>query len=130
MGMFGRPAAREHLGVGDHRAISTSIVGTDAWVALHGDLDLASVADVEFALTDAAARSQSYVFVELTGVTFIDAAGIGALVRAAAALGAKCRRLRLLGPADEVQYRLDITGTSEHFGIDANLLDQAEAAEH
>ena len=105
-------------------AIETSMVGTDAWVVLHGDLDVANIADFESALAVAARCSQRYVFVELATLTFIDATGIGAIVRAANALRCESRRLKLLGAAGQVQYILDLTGMSEYLGIEAALLDQ------
>jgi len=46
-------------------AVTTSIVGNDAWVAPHGDLDIASIAEFESALTNAARCSQRFVFVDL-----------------------------------------------------------------
>jgi anti-anti-sigma factor len=110
--------------------ITTSMVGTDAWVVPHGDLDIANIAEFESTLAHAARCSQRYVFVEVANVTFIDAGVIGAIVRADTALARQGRRLKLIGAPCRVQYVLDLTGLGERFGVEADLLDHPQTAEH
>jgi anti-sigma B factor antagonist len=57
----------------------TSSGDTVAVLALKGDLDLASVADFERAIAEAAPR---LLVLDLSGVRFIDSSGIHAVVRA------------------------------------------------
>jgi anti-sigma B factor antagonist len=123
------PQRANHEAMSDRRAISTSMVGTDAWVAPHGEIDISNVAHLETALTNAASRSHRYVFVDLAEVTFIDAATVGAIVRSANLLNSQGRRLKLLGASSGVQHVLDITGVAAFLGIDAHLLDQPQTAE-
>ena len=104
--------------------ITVDVVGVDAWVAPHGELDLTTIADFRLALTNAAACSQRYVFVDLASVTFIDAANIGAIVRTATELNTQGRRLKVLGACGHVQYILDITGISAFYGVKTSPLDQ------
>jgi anti-anti-sigma factor len=115
--------------MGDSRAITTSMVGADALVARHGEIDITTCAELERSITIAARPSQRYVFVDLSSVTFIDAAAIGAIVRTATALDSQSRRLKLLGAAGIMQYVLDLTGIGAAVGIEAHLLDQRQATE-
>ena len=109
---------------GSDEITTVDVVGVDAWVAPHGELDLTTIADFRLALTNAAAGSQRYLFVDLANVTFIDAASIGAIVRTATELNSQGRRLKLFGASGRVRYVLDITGISAFYGVRTSPLDQ------
>ena len=49
-------------------------------VALRGEVDVATVDQVRVALTDAIAAGPSAIVVDLSGLSFIDSTGLGALV--------------------------------------------------
>ena len=109
---------------GSDEITTVDVIGVDAWVAPHGDLDLTTIADFRLALTNAASGSQRYVFVDLANVTFIDAVSIGAIVRTATELNGQGRRLKLFGACGHVQYVLDITGMSAFYGVKTSHLDR------
>jgi anti-sigma B factor antagonist len=80
-------------------------------VALSGELDIVSADFLSDALVEAAA---STVVVDLSGLTFMDCRGIGALVAArnnivASELG----QLVVMGPSDIVRKALGLVGLSE-----------------
>jgi anti-sigma B factor antagonist len=115
--------------MGDNRVTTTSMVGTDALVAPHGDIDISNSAEFESAMIHAAMRCKRYVFVDLADVTFIDAAAIGAIVRAGTVLNSQSRRLQLVGAWGLVQRVLDLTRIGEIYGIEAHVLDHPQATE-
>lgn len=49
-------------------------------IAPHGDLDIASVGTFRAELAQAASQAEQDVVVDLSGVSFIDSSGLGALV--------------------------------------------------
>lgn len=54
--------------------------GDTVTVALHGEVDVATVGQVRQVLTDAIATRPASVVVDLSGLSFIDSTGLGALV--------------------------------------------------
>jgi anti-anti-sigma factor len=65
-------------------------------VALTGEVDLANVATLEQALAKAVLGSVPEIVVDLGNLSFMDAAGIGALVMGAVRLAQAGRKLRLV----------------------------------
>ena len=78
-------------------------------VAARGELDL-SVSDDLFQALLEACRAGSDVEVDLTGVSFIDSAGIHTLLRALAVLPHDCRLILVIPAAGPVSRVLDILG--------------------
>jgi anti-sigma B factor antagonist len=60
--------------------ISLDRVADTVTVHLHGEVDVMVVDQVRMALTDALAAAPRSVVVELSGLSFIDSTGLGALV--------------------------------------------------
>lgn len=76
-------------------------------VALHGELDLAHADEIRRALVRAAG---STVKVDLAGLTFIDAAGIGALLAARAEILASGNGFELCRAAGAVRRTFGLVG--------------------
>jgi anti-anti-sigma factor len=80
-------------------------------VALRGELDIVSAGFLTDALVEAAA---STVVVDLSGLTFIDCRGIGALVVARnSILASGLGQLVVVRPSDIVRQALHLVGLSE-----------------
>jgi anti-anti-sigma factor len=89
----------------------TSAGESVAVLALEGDLDLASVADFEQAVAEAAPR---LLVLDLSGVRFIDSSGIHAVVRARLERAAADGDLQIaVAPESAVDRVLDMTGLGE-----------------
>jgi anti-anti-sigma factor len=83
-------------------------------VSLHGEFDLAGFEELDTALERAQASLGSDVVLDLRGVTFMDASGLRALLRAA---DRASRPIRLIGGPRIVRVLLDATGTRSRFEI-------------
>jgi anti-anti-sigma factor len=89
--------------------VSISFEAGSALITLSGEIDLAMRAGLEFAAVEAIVRALP-VRVDLSGVTFMDSAGIGfvaALVRAGSEAG---WRLTVIGPSRRILETLTMTG--------------------
>lgn len=99
--------------------LKTELVADDGNVrlALTGELDLAGAASARSALLCGLAFGR-VLQVDLSGLTFIDSAGLGVLVRAAQANGPD--ELRFLGPVTPAVGRvLTLTGGDDLLRIEA-----------
>ncbi len=74
-------------------------------VTVDGELDLGTISYWE-ALVERAATSASTVVLDLSGVTFIDSAGVHALFRMLTELHVKSRSLALVAPPEAPVRRL------------------------
>lgn len=84
----------------------------DDWliVAVHGELDLATVPRLASALEDAAASDAARIVIDLAGVTFIDSTGLRCLIEANATSRGNGDRLRFANPQGAVQRLLELCG--------------------
>jgi stage II sporulation protein AA (anti-sigma F factor antagonist) len=89
--------------------------GEHTVLAVGGEVDIVTVGSFRQALLDA--QQSSRVVVDLSGVTFMDSAGINALVGAYHRVGPDCE-LRLVGLRPNVRRVFEITGLLELFRID------------
>jgi anti-sigma B factor antagonist len=81
-----------------------------AVIAMRGDLDLATVDRVVRYVSDVIDRQDRLVSVDLRGVAFCDACGLGALIRIAAHAERVGRRLELIRPSSALTRIMRITG--------------------
>lgn len=73
--------------------------GERAWVALHGELDLGSAAEVERQLADLEQKGLTVVILDLRELTFIDSTGLRSVLAADARARREGRRLIVIpGP--------------------------------
>lgn len=78
-------------------------------VALHGELDLASAGPLSTLLADQLSLGHRHVQLDLSGVSFMDASGLDAVVRAHHAFRAQHGRLLLTGIGDRIALLLALT---------------------
>lgn len=90
-------------------------------LCVHGELDIAAACPLAEAITTFARRSSTAATVELdiAGVTFLDAAGIGVLVACQRRLDADGRRLRLSHTPPAVERVLRVAGVDDALTIRA-----------
>jgi anti-sigma B factor antagonist len=76
-------------------------------IAVEGEVDLATAPQLADCLLD---QTGSDVLLKLSGVTFLDAQGIAAIIQGHNALHGAGRTLRIAGERDNVRKVLDIAG--------------------
>jgi anti-anti-sigma factor len=89
-------------------------------LVVHGELDMAYRGHFLAAVAEAMAAEPAMIEVDLTNVSFLDAAGVGALVDARNAVAAAGRQLRVRGAVDLVLEVLEICGVVEFLGVKAD----------
>lgn len=88
-------------------------LGEAAGVAIRGELELATAAELTAALDEAIRTTEGPFVVDLTNVGFLDSSGIACLMRARALLGREDRVLGLICPPGSTRRALEITGVDE-----------------
>lgn len=91
--------------------------GGSVVVALAGELDLAVVPIVGDVVATVLASPTTALRISLLEVTFIDAAGVRALVSAAARARAESATFGLLAPSPRVSRVLEVAGLSRAFEV-------------
>ena len=79
---------------------------------VEGELDALTAPLLEAELRDAAASTKGDLVVDLTGITFMDSAGINVLVRIYKVLDVESRSLILQNASSPVRRALEIGGAS------------------
>ena len=82
-------------------------------IALRGELDLATAADLESELRRVEASDAATIVLDLSGLTFIDSNGARLVLQADARSRANCGRLRLRRGSRAVQRVFEISGVVE-----------------
>lgn len=95
-------------------------------IALAGELDRFTVPELRHELERAAPRMRSPVVLDLTQCSFVDAAGLDALVAADTILGVSDERLALVAPRF-VAHLLARTGLDTRFAVTVSELDGGTA---
>ncbi|MDP9399836.1 MAG: STAS domain-containing protein [Actinomycetota bacterium] len=88
-------------------------------VEVAGELDLSTGGELQDAVRRAVDEGRERLLVDLGGVTFIDSAGLGALLGAArtarahrTAFGVSCP------PGSEARLLIELSGTQQHLGLE------------
>jgi anti-sigma B factor antagonist len=93
----------------------------DAVLVVAGAIDLASrdeiVTAAQTALNDASTKA---LVLDLSGVTFIDSTGIGAIIGLAGEAEDLGRGFRLRRPSDRVSRILEVTGLADQWTIESS----------
>jgi anti-sigma B factor antagonist len=105
---------------GDFDVRSEKVPGGAEAVFVTGDLDLATAPRLDEALADVSA---GVIVVDLSDCTFLDSAGIRALVRAAGSFEEAGRELRLVTSDVGIGRLLEITGVDTLVRIHSSLDD-------
>jgi anti-sigma B factor antagonist len=86
-------------------------------ITLHGELDLASAADVSQAIADAGASGAAVVIVDLRGLEFMDSAGISVLVRGHEAARGAGHQFAIVKGTPQVDRLLNLTGLDDQLTL-------------
>lgn len=99
--------------------METKTEGADPIViTVSGEVDLATAADLERALSEALTGTDATTIeVDLSGVEFMDSAGLRVLVAARKQAEDAGRTLRLRSPHERVRRIIEITGLAAVFGL-------------
>jgi anti-sigma B factor antagonist len=104
-----------------------SSTGRTVIVKLKGEFDMSVEGLFAETVTEGVVHNgHSAVVLDLSGVTFLDSSGIGALIRARHEAVARGSRFVLLRPSAAVEKVLEISGLPSHFETtleDATILD-------
>jgi anti-sigma B factor antagonist len=92
--------------------------GETAILRLQGDLDIATAPELAELCHSEHARGTKEVVIDLTDTTFLDSAGLRALIGAQRLFGGEGAKVRLSHPSDAVIRLLDITGLTGWFAVD------------
>jgi anti-sigma B factor antagonist len=104
----GRPALRTTV----ERSGRAVVVG------VHGELDVATAPDLRQVLLDAATGAPVDLVVDLAGVPFVDATGLGALLSAAEAVRAGGGDLRVASPSRMLRVMLRLLDLEADLPLD------------
>jgi anti-sigma B factor antagonist len=108
--------------------VSSSPIGERAYlIAVSGEVDLYSAADVQARLAELIEGDAREIVVDVTGVTFLDSSGLGVLVAAAKALRSSGGELILAADNHGILRLLEITGLGRAFRVESSLV---EAVQH
>ena len=84
-----------------------------AIVTVDGEIDIQSAPELTARLQELDAQGAQHVIVELSGVTFLDSSGLGALVAAQRSLDARGATFSIVGARPHIQKILMITRVIE-----------------
>jgi anti-sigma B factor antagonist len=79
-------------------------------LALSGELDVASAPELEQRLADLRDEEHERILIDLSGLTFVDSAGVSVLIRAKHDAESDGRRLVLSRPNEQVQNVFAVVG--------------------
>jgi anti-anti-sigma factor len=96
----------------DELKIRTSRDGNTATVAAAGEIDLSTVDELRSAVTGAADDVEE-LLLDLTGIEFIDSAGLGGLLELRSTLRSRNVTLQISADDGPVRQAMEITGLSE-----------------
>ena len=93
-------------------------------VRVHGEIDLSNAQEVSSAIGMAMGQEARGLVVDLSGLTYLDSAGVALLLRLAERLRARRRQLHLVVPrGSPVRRVLDFTGLPRVIPLEARLED-------
>jgi anti-sigma B factor antagonist len=87
-------------------------------LALSGELDVITAPDLALQLDELAAEACPRVLLELSGLSFVDSAGVSVLVKARHAAEATGRRLILRNPTEQVHQVFSVLGLAGWLALD------------
>lgn len=111
-----------HLELTSELAVEVAVTDRSTVVSVRGEVDVATAPIVRGALTEVEARRRGLgtpsVVVDLSGVTFIDACGLGVLVGAARSARGAGHALALRDPSPQVLRLLEMTRLLDVFRVE------------
>jgi anti-anti-sigma factor len=98
--------------------ISATSPGQVPTVAPSGAIDLASARDLTARLHELAGETGQDAILDLTGVSFMDSVGLGAVLKAANRFHRQSKRLLIVAPPDTAVLRLlEFAGVTERLAV-------------
>jgi anti-anti-sigma factor len=94
-----------------HLSVESSVEGGTGRLTVAGELDLSGVDEVTAALDRFAEQNVETVFMDASGVTFLDSSGLRALLTGSERLQARGAHLKIVNASAVVTRVLDMTGT-------------------
>jgi anti-sigma B factor antagonist len=86
-------------------------------VAVHGEVDIGNVQDLEVALDASIRESDGAFIIDLSDVGFLDSSGLHVLLRARSLLGREDRALAVICRPGPVRRVFELSGTADLFFI-------------
>lgn len=106
------PPPHEGLGLAVERD------GSGAVVALSGDLEFATAAQLRNAIAELAREGCDPLVVDVRGVGFVDSTGLSLLVQAMQRVESAGKRFVLRHPSDRLLRLLDVAGLAQLFTVE------------
>jgi anti-sigma B factor antagonist len=98
--------------------IRSSQRGETAHLELHGELDLGTAPKLDAAVEEAVDGGCSEVILDLGGTTFVDSAGLGALIRAARTVSDRRGTMAVVSPpGSEARVMIEMSRTDGIVGL-------------
>jgi anti-sigma B factor antagonist len=97
--------------------VTSRQVGTTTEIAVQGDLDISTVADLKSIIADALGPAPERVVVDLRAVTFIDSSGLRCLIEAKARAEIDRLDLEVLRPPPPIDRTFELCGLDEIFPV-------------
>jgi anti-sigma B factor antagonist len=99
-------------------AVALAINGDDVVVRLRGDLDAASGSAVDEIVEMTLCLGKSRAIIDLSEVAFMDATGVGSLIRAKLTLSAAGAQLRVRGLHGQVRRVADLVDLDQSVDVE------------
>ena len=97
--------------------LTTSVADGIAVLAVSGECDTSSAAELEAAIRDAVGVGVTHVYLDLSELSFLDTSGIRALLSAQRAMDVAGCHFAVVAPSDHVRERLRIAGAEARLHI-------------
>jgi anti-sigma B factor antagonist len=107
-------------------AVSSEHRGSVAIIRLEGDFDLHSSAQVRSAVEELVGEGGNEVYLDLSGVDFLDSSGLGTLVGLQKRANRSQVQMALCGLTPQLQKIIDVTHLRDAFTILPEVPDQAD----
>jgi len=101
-----------------------------ALLAVFGDVDLHVADELGDRLVAMIERGATAVVVDLSGVTFVDSQGLGALLRGTRTASSSQAQLRLVVPGGQIRRIFEITSLDDVFPLDASREEALARSNH
>jgi anti-anti-sigma factor len=98
--------------------VTTEVVGTNAVIAVRGEVDIASASALRDALLALLTGDVPELTVDGSGVTFIDSSGLAVLLMASRRWGETGKRIVLRSPSKTLARIVDLTGVRRAFDFE------------
>jgi anti-sigma B factor antagonist len=97
-----------HVGV--PLSASTEAIGYRRVLSLRGEVDVATVASLQAAVDTVLHSAERDIWIDLSGLTFMDSSGLGVLLEARDALHRDRRALSIIAPSGPVRRTIEAAG--------------------